>query len=68
LTALGNENAGIDTQQGQLQQKVLQKAQQVYSKIFQGSDANPSLTLGANGLSAPGLGGTANRQQPDVAS
>ena len=68
LSALGNENAGIDTAQGQLQQKILQKAQQVYGKLFQGSLATPSLTLGANGLSAPSLGGTANRQQPDVAA
>ena len=68
LTALGNQQAGIDTQLGQIQQKVLQKAQQVRDRLFQGSDANPSLSLGANGLSAPGLGGTANRQQPDVAA
>lgn len=68
LTALGNEQAGIDTAQGQIQQKIQQKAQQIYSRIFQGSLATPSLSLGANGLQAPGLSGTTNRQQPDVAA
>lgn len=68
LTALGNENAGIDTAQGQLQQKILAKAQQIHQKLFQGSLATPGLSIGANGLSAPSLLGTANRQTPDVQS
>lgn len=66
LTALGNENAGIDTQQGQLQQRIQAKAQQVYSKLFQGSLATPNLSLGQNGLNAPSLGGA--RQTPDIAA
>lgn len=66
LTALGNEQAGIDTSQGQLQQKILQKAQQVLTKLQQGSYATPSLSLGSNGLSAPSLLGT--RGTPDVAA
>lgn len=66
LTALGNENAGIDTAQGQIQQKMLQKAQQVLQKIQTGTLATPSLSLGNNGLSAPGLAGT--KQAPDVAA
>ena len=66
LTALGNENAGIDTAQGQIQQKMLAKAQQVLNKLQSGSLATPSLSLGNNGLTAPGLAGT--KQTPDVAA
>jgi hypothetical protein len=66
LAAVGNESAGIDTSVGQLQQKVIQKAQQVHDKLFGGSLATPSLSLGANGLSSSSLQGTANRATPDV--
>jgi hypothetical protein len=65
LTALGNENAGIDTAGGQLQQKILQKAQQVHDKLFGGTLATPSLTLGANGLSSPPLAGSKS-PTPDI--
>lgn len=58
LTALGNEQAGIDTQQGQLQQKILAKAQQIHDKLFQGNPATPSLSIGAAGLYSPSLAGT----------
>lgn len=64
LTALGNENAGIDTQMGQIQQKVLAKAQQIRDKLYTGSLATPGLSLGANGLNSPSLAGT--RGAPDV--
>ena len=64
LTALGNESAGIDSAAGQLQQKVLAKAQQVHDKLFGGTLATPSLSLGANGLSSPSLQG--NKAAPDV--
>lgn len=66
LTALGNEKAGIDTAQGQLQDKILQKAQQVLTKLQGGNLANPSLSLGNNGLTAPSLLGT--KGAPDVAA
>ena len=66
LTALGNENAGIDTAQGQLQQKILAKAQQIQQKLFTGQLATPNLSLGANGLGASSLLGT--NQKPDVAA
>lgn len=66
LTALGNENAGIDTQLGQLQQKIINRAQQIQQKISTGTLGTPSLSLGTNGLSAPSLTGT--KATPDVAS
>ena len=66
LTALGNENAGIDTQLGQIQQKVLQKAQQIHDKLFTGTLATPSLSIGTGGLGSPSLLGT--RGAPDVAA
>jgi hypothetical protein len=66
LTAVGNETAGIDTAAGQLQQKVIQKAQQVHDKLFGGTLATPSLSLGANGLTSSSLLGTANRSTPDL--
>jgi len=65
LTAVGNESAGIDSPLGQLQQKIITKAQQIQSKITSGTLATPSLSLGTNGLSAPSLQGT-NASTPDV--
>ena len=62
LTALGNENSGIDTAQGQLQQKILAQAQRIQTKLFTGALATPNLSLGGAGLSAPSLG----QQTPDV--
>lgn len=66
LTALGNENAGIDTEQGQKLQTMLAKAQQRAQTVFQGVLGTPNLKLGSNGLSAPGLLGA--QQTPDVAA
>jgi hypothetical protein len=66
LTALGNENSGIDTAQGQIQQKILAQAQRIQQKIFTGTLATPSLSLGTNGLTAPSLAG--NQQTPNVAA
>ena len=66
LTAVGNESAGIDSPLGQLQQKIITKAQQIQSKITSGTLATPSLSLGTNGLSAPSLQGGTNASTPDV--
>lgn len=66
LTAAGNENAGIDTAQGQAVQLMLQKASQRAQTVIQGALARPGLSLGANGVSAPGLRGT--QQTPDIAA
>lgn len=64
LTSLGNQQAGIDTAAGQIQQKVLAKAQQIYTKMFQGAPATPSLSLGTQGLNSPSLLG--GKPVPDV--
>ena len=57
LTAYGNEKAGIDTAQGQAITQRLQLANQKMQKIFQGTLATPSLTLGPQGLYSPDLQG-----------
>lgn len=66
LTALGNEQAGIDTPMGQLQLKVQQKAQQIRDKLFGGQVATPNLSLTPAGVASPSLLGT--RGTPDVAA
>jgi hypothetical protein len=59
-TALGQEQAGIDTLLGQKVQRRLDLAKQRMSAVFGGSDATPSLSLANGRLAAPGLaGGTA---------
>lgn len=63
---LGRELAGIDTPLGQQLQKRLQQASQRAEKIFSGTLATPSLSLGANGLNAPSLLG--RNRQSDVAA
>jgi hypothetical protein len=60
LAALGNQTAGLDTTQGQIIQAAYQKALQRLHGAFQGVLANPSLSLGPNGLSAPSLAGQRN--------
>lgn len=67
-SALGNEQAGIDTTAGQLAQKVLAKAQQIQTKLFSGTLATPSLSVGTNGLSSPSLQGNRAGSSPDVAA
>lgn len=57
MTALGNENSGLDSAVGQKLQTQLQQATQRLHAIFRGTLATPSLTLGANGLQAPSLAG-----------
>lgn len=63
-TALGREQAGIDTPLGQQIARRLDYAKQRMQTIFQGRLATPGLTLGTSGLQAPGMLGT--RQTPDV--
>ncbi len=65
LTALGNESAGIDTALGQQIQNQLKLAQQRIQRVFQGTAATPSLSVGTNGLSAPSLQGQ-RAGAPDV--
>lgn len=50
LTALGNEQAGIDTPLGQLIQKRLQKAQQRMQGAFKGVLASPAMSLAGGRL------------------
>lgn len=66
LQTLGQEQAGIDTAGGQTLENILKRAQQRMAGVFNGVLARPSLSLGPNGISAPGLGG--QRQTPDVAA
>jgi hypothetical protein len=63
LASLGNEQAGIDTPQGQRFQTALQRAQQRLQGIFSGALATPSLSLSTGRLSAPSL-----VRNPDVAA
>jgi hypothetical protein len=62
LVALGNENAGIDSELGQRIQNRLTVAQQRIRSIFSGTEATPALSLANGRLQATSLGA----QSPDV--
>lgn len=64
LQSYGREQAGVDTAAGQKLQAAIGRAQQRLTTIFGGTAARPGLSVGSNGLSAPGLSGT--RQTQDV--
>jgi hypothetical protein len=64
-TALGREQAGVDTPLGQLVQKRVQLAMGRASALFGGTLATPSLSLTNGRLSAPSLGGSTT---PDIAA
>jgi hypothetical protein len=65
LTALGQEQVGLDNPVGQRMQRALQQATQRLQTIFQGTAATPSLST-TGGLSAPSLLG--QQSKPDVAA
>lgn len=58
LTAYGQEQAGIDSPLGQLITSRLQFAGQKVQRIFQGTTATPSLSMGGAGLKSDSLLGT----------
>lgn len=64
LTALGQQQAGLDNMIGQDLQARLDKARQRLQRVFQGALATPSLSLATGRLSAPSLLGGTNT--PDV--
>lgn len=64
LQSYGREQSGIDTASGQKLQAAIGRAQQRLTSIFGGSLARTGLSVGANGVSSPALGGT--RQGQDV--
>ncbi len=66
LSALGDEQAGIDSPMGQKLQNAINMANAKLQRIFQGVSATPGLQLGGAGLSAPGLQGTKIGQTPDI--
>src|SRR5581483_6131505 len=66
LETLGQESAGLDSAMGQKLQSAVQKAQARVNKVFSGTLATPSLSLGTTGLSSPSLAGP--KATPDVAA
>jgi hypothetical protein len=63
LAALGNENAGLDSELGQRLQNRLNLAQQRLRGVFSGSLATPGLSTANGRLQATSLGG---KTSPDV--
>lgn len=65
LTALGQEQVGLDNPVGLRMQRAIKNATDRLNTIFQGQTATPSLST-TGGLSAPSLLG--QQQKPDVAA
>ena len=73
LTAYGQEKAGIDTLLGQQVALRVQRASQRLNNLFTGKLANPSLSIGPQGLNAPSIQSAKNTNSarsgsPDVAA
>lgn len=66
LETLGQQQAGLDSAMGLKLQNLVQRAQARMQKVFNGSLATPSLSIGKNGLQSPSL--TGSKQSADVAA
>lgn len=64
LQSLGEQQVGRQSDLGSRLQAALDRTKQKMDRIFQGSLASPSMSLGGAGLSSPSLLG--NKQNPDV--